>query len=72
MPAGTFDDLQKRIDQWTLDILSDQDKMDAWVEKKKTLNKLDASGLLVEEERNRIIVEVLNKKKRLDELFGVE
>ena len=71
MPAGTFDDLQKRIDQWTLEILSDQDKMDAWVEKKKTLSKLDASGLLVEAERARIIVEV-NKKKRLDELFGVE
>ena len=71
MPAGTFDDLQKRIDQWTLEILSDQDKMDAWVEKKKTLSKLDASGLLVEAERARIIVEV-NKKKRLDELFGVK
>ena len=71
MPAGTFNDLQKRIDEWTLDILSDQDKIDAWVEKKKTLNKLDASGLLVEEERNRIIAEV-NKKKRLDELFGVK
>jgi|694.fasta_scaffold04260_56 hypothetical protein len=71
MPAKTFNDLQKRIDEWTLEILSDQDKMDAWVEKKKTLNKLDASGLLVEAERARIINEV-NKKKRLDELFGVK
>ena len=71
MPAGTFDDLQKRIDQWTLDILSDQDKMDAWVEKKKTLNKLDEYGLLAKKERTRIIAEV-NKKKRLDELFGVK
>ncbi len=71
MPAGTYDDLQKRIEEWTLEILCDQDKMDAWVEQKKTLNKLDASGLLVEAERARIINEV-NKKKRLDELFGVK
>jgi hypothetical protein len=71
MPAGTYDDLQKRIEEWTLEILCDQDKMDAWVEEKKILNKLDASGLLVEAERARIIAEV-NKKKRLDELFGVK
>jgi len=71
MPAGTYDDLQKRIEEWTLEILCDQDKMDAWVEKKKTLSKLDASGFLVEAERARIILEV-NKKKRLDELFGVK
>jgi hypothetical protein len=71
MPAGTYDDLQKRIEEWTLEILCDQDKMDAWVEQKKTLNELDASGFLVEAERARIILEV-NKKKRLDELFGVK
>lgn len=71
MPAKTFNDLQKRIDEWTFEMLSDQDKMDAWVEEKKTLNKLDASGLLAKKERNRIIAEV-NKKKRLDELFGVK
>ena len=71
MTAGTYDDLQKRIEEWTLEILCDQDKMDAWVEKKKTLNKLDENGLLVEAERTRIIAEV-NKKKRLDELFGVK
>ena len=71
MPAGTYDDLQKRIEEWTLEILSDQDKMDAWVEERKILNKLDASGFLVEAERARIIAEV-NKKKRLDELFGVK
>jgi hypothetical protein len=71
MPAGTYDDLQKRIEEWTLEILCDQDKMDAWVEEKKILNKLDASGFLVEAERARIILEV-NKKKRLDELFGVK
>lgn len=68
MPAKTFNDLQKRIDDWTLEILSDQDKMDAWVEERKTLSK---PGLLVEAERARIINEV-NKKKRLDELFGVK
>ena len=71
MPAGTYDDLQKRIEEWTLEMLSDQDKMDAWVEERKILNKLDASGFLVEAERARIILEV-NKKKRLDELFGVK
>jgi hypothetical protein len=71
MPAKTFNDLEKRIEEWTLEILCDQDKMDAWVEEKKILNKLDASGFLVEAERARIILEV-NKKKRLDELFGVK
>ena len=71
MTAGTYDDLQKRINDWTVDILTDQDKMDAWVEERKTLNKLDENGLLAKKERTRIIAEV-NKKKRLDELFGVE
>ena len=71
MPAKTFNDLQKRIDDWTFEMLSDQDKMDAWVEERKTLNKLDENGLLAKKERNRIIAEV-NKKKRLDELFGVK
>lgn len=71
MTAGTYDDLQKRINDWTVDILTDQDKMDAWVEERKTLNKLDEYGLLAKKERTRIIAEV-NKKKRLDELFGVK
>jgi hypothetical protein len=71
MPARTFDDLQKRIDDWTYDMLNDDDKMQAWVEERKTLNKLDEYGLLAKKERNRIIAEV-NKKKRLDELFGVK
>ena len=52
-------------------MLSDQDKMDAWVEERKILNKLDENGLLAKKERTRIIAEV-NKKKRLDELFGVK
>jgi predicted transcriptional regulator YheO len=71
MPAKTFNDLQKRIDDWTFEMLSDQDKMDAWVEERKILNKLDENGLLAKKERTRIIAEV-NKKKRLDELFGVK
>jgi hypothetical protein len=40
------------------------------VEERNTLNKLDASGLLVEEERKRIIAKV-KKDEALDELFGV-
>ena len=39
MPAGTFNDLQKRIDEWTQDMLNDDDKMNAWVEKSQTNNK---------------------------------
>ena len=70
MPARTFDDLQKRIDDWTYDMLNDDEKLNAWVEERKTLNKLDEYGLLAKKERNRIIAEV-NKKKRLDELFGI-
>jgi hypothetical protein len=48
--------------------------MQAWVEERKTLNNLlslDASGLLEEEQRKRIITKV-KKKQALDELFGVE
>jgi hypothetical protein len=73
MPARTFDDLQKRIDDWTYDMLNDDDKMQAWVEERNTLNNLlslDASGLLEEEQRKRIITKV-KKKQALDELFGV-
>lgn len=65
------DALINKIHDWTYDILNDDEKLDAWVEERKTLNKLDASGLLVEEERKRIITKV-NKKQALDELFGVE
>ena len=64
-------ELKKRIDQWTQDMLNDDEKMKAWVEERKTLNKLDENGLLAKKERTRIIAEV-NKKKRLDELFGVK
>jgi hypothetical protein len=74
MTARTFDDLQKRIDDWTYDMLNDDDKMQAWVEERNTLNNLlslDASGLLEEEQRKRIITKV-KKKQALDELFGVE
>jgi hypothetical protein len=71
MPAKTFNDLQKRIDEWTFEMLSDQDKMDAWVEEKKTLNKLNASGLLLDKEIKKISAKV-EKDKLLDELFGVK
>jgi hypothetical protein len=64
------DALINKIHDWTYDILNDDEKLDAWVEERKTLNKLDASGLLVEEERKRIITKV-KKKQALDELFGV-
>lgn len=75
MPAGTFDDLQKRIDDWTFEMLNDDLRYKLWVEERKILNtvhtKLDENGLLAKKERKRIIAEV-NKKKRLDELFGVK
>ena len=65
MPAKTFDDFQKRIDQWTEDMLNDELKMAAWVASKK----LDASGLLVDEEKKRIIAKVQHEKL-LDDLLG--
>ena len=65
MPAKTFDDFQKRIDQWTEDMLNDELKMAAWAASKK----LDASGLLVDEERKRIIAKVQHEKL-LDDLLG--
>ena len=60
----------EKLHEWTYDALNDDEKLNAWVEERKTLNKLDEYGLLAKKERNRIIAEV-NKKKRLDELFGV-
>lgn len=33
MPAGTYDDLQKLIDQWTQDMVNDDEKMKTWVDK---------------------------------------
>lgn len=33
MPAGTYDDLKKRIDEWTVDVLTDADKMQAWMDR---------------------------------------
>ena len=59
-----FDDLQERIDEWTYDTLNDDEKLNVWVEERKTLNKLDESGLLE--------ITKVNKKQALDELFGVE
>jgi len=59
------DPLINHIDSWTQDVLEDELKMAAWV----AANKLDASGLLVEEERKRIIAEV-QQEKLLDDLLG--
>jgi hypothetical protein len=68
------DALIEKIHTWTYDVLNDDEKLNAWVEDKKILNKLlslDASGLLEEEQRKRIITKV-KKKQALDELFGVK
>jgi hypothetical protein len=65
--------LMKSINEWTYDMLNDDEKLNVWVEERKTLNNLlslDASGLLEEEQRKRIITKV-KKKQALDELFGV-
>lgn len=59
------DTLIDKIHSWTADVLDDELKMAAWV----AANKLDASGLLVDEERKRIIAEVQHEKL-LDDLLG--
>ena len=59
------DTLINKIDNWTADVFADECKMAAWV----AANKLDASGLLVDEERKRIIAEVQHEKL-LDDLLG--
>ena len=59
------DALNKRIETWTQDVLNDELKMAAWV----AANKLDASGLLVDEETKRIAAKVRHEKL-LDELLG--
>ena len=59
------DALINHIETWTQDVLNDELKMAAWV----AANKLDASGLLVDEERKRIIAEVQHEKL-LDDLLG--
>lgn len=70
MPAGTYDDLQKRIDEWTQDMLNDDKKMQYWAES-KSLERLNASGLLLDKEIKKISAKV-EKDKLLDELFGVK
>jgi hypothetical protein len=71
MTARTFDDLQKRIDDWTYDMLNDDDKMQAWVEERNTLNKLNA--YIGFPAGNRYPIERIPGEKQiaLDELFGV-
>ena len=70
MPAKTFNDLEKRIDEWTQDMLNDDKKMQYWAES-KSLERLRASGLLLDKEIKKISAEV-EKNKLLDELFGVK
>lgn len=53
------------IESWTQEVLNDELKMAAWVASKK----LDASGLLVDEEKKRIVAKVQHEKL-LDELLG--
>ena len=60
MPAKTFDDLKKRIDQWTQDMVNDDDKMQAWVD--KHINWKDRYDYIIPTE----------KEVALDELFGVK
>ena len=65
------DALKKHIQSWTLDVLNDQRKMDAWVQRSQAINRLNASGLLLDEEIQKISAEI-EKDKLLDELLGVK
>ena len=67
MPAKTFDDFQKRVDQWTQDMLNDDDKMKAWVDKHKSLDDYNKSP---EWEKRYSLPSA--KENALDELFGVK
>ena len=58
MPARTFDDLQKRIDDWTYDTLNDSDKLSSYI-----------NGSAWNDRYSRIPSE---KQIALDELFGVK
>lgn len=64
MPAGSFKDLQKRVDQWTQDMLNDDGKMEAWVESLSDYNKSP------EWEKRYSLPSA--KENALDELFGVK
>ena len=59
MTARTFDELQKRIDDWTYDILNDDEKLNAYI------------GFPA---GNRYPIERIPSEKQiaLDELFGVK
>lgn len=67
MPAKTFDDFQKRIDQWTQDMLNDDEKMKAWVDEHKSLDDYNKSP---EWEKRYSLPSA--KENALDELFGVK
>ena len=59
-------ELKKRIDQWTQDMLKDDDIMKAWVDKHKTLDDYNKSP---EWEKRYSLPSA--KENALDELFGV-
>lgn len=71
MGDGIHDDLLKRIDQWTQDMLNDDKKMLQYWAESKSLERLNASGLLLDKEIKKISAKV-EKDKLLDELFGVK
>ena len=56
MPAK-INDLKKRIDEWTVDVLTDADKMQAW---------MDRYDYIIPG------VNITEKEVALDELFGVK
>jgi hypothetical protein len=61
-----------KIHTWTYDTLNDDEKLNAWVEERKTLNKLNA--YIGFPAGNRYPIERIPSEKQiaLDELFGVE
>lgn len=60
-------ELKKRIDQWTQDMLKDDDIMKAWVDEHKTLDDYNKSP---EWEKRYSLPSA--KENALDELFGVK
>ena len=60
-------ELKKRIDEWTVDILTDEDKMQAWMDAHKSLDDYNKSP---EWEKRYSLPSA--KENALDELFGVK
>lgn len=60
-------ELKQHIKDWTIDILTDEDKMQAWVDKYKSLSDYNKSP---EWEKRYSLPSA--KENALDELFGVK